>query len=306
MTTTLIVLLVITLLAIIFLPFSRALMKDREELYENPLEQKFKILISRVNELLMSGHGEVVKFKDDPRMLNLFDENCANLLINFYYSTGTLTITLYYKYFNVELVKRMQFHNLRQAETFHQQDVANHFCEESARAMRQHRAKVNGKNGLNNVVKELFCPDQNVKFDSENPVDLVRSIYSGFSREQKLALVNVARIIYTANGSSEESFRNHPQFSGMLQNLQVNYSEVQSQAKAKGELDIINLLRDPGDNKFILIIMGVFPFVMDLSGVNEARADKFYSVFERLGYSQEIVDKGIEKTILLMQQFGIE
>lgn len=67
MTTTLVVLLIITLLAMIFLPFSRALMKDRSELLENPMEKKFNILITRINDLLMNGQGEVVKFKDDPR-----------------------------------------------------------------------------------------------------------------------------------------------------------------------------------------------------------------------------------------------
>lgn len=142
MTATLIVILIITLLAILILPFSRALMKDRAELHENPLDKKFSILISRINQLMMNGCGEVVKFENDPRMLNLFDENHANMLIHFNYSTGSLTITLKYKYFHVELVKKMQFDNMRQAETFRQQDVANHFVEEARIAIQQHQAKV--------------------------------------------------------------------------------------------------------------------------------------------------------------------
>ena len=107
MTATLIVLLIITVLALIFLPFSRALMKDREELTSNPLDRKFQILISRINQLLMGGHGEVIK-TNDPRQINLFDENHANMIINFYYSTGSLTIILKYKYYQVELKKEMQ------------------------------------------------------------------------------------------------------------------------------------------------------------------------------------------------------
>ena len=128
MTTTLIVLLIITLLAMIFLPFSRALMKDRSELHENPMEKKFNILITRINDLLMNGKGEITIFKDNPRILNLFDDNHANMIINFYYSTGSLTITLKYKYYHVEIVKNKQFDNNRQAETFSQNDVAKHFC----------------------------------------------------------------------------------------------------------------------------------------------------------------------------------
>ena len=61
MTTTLVVLLIITLAALIFLPFSKALMKDRQELESNPMEQKFNILISRINKLLMGGAGEIIK-----------------------------------------------------------------------------------------------------------------------------------------------------------------------------------------------------------------------------------------------------
>ena len=54
MTTTLIVLLIITLLAMIFLPFSRALMKERFDLHENPMENKFNIHITRINDLLIN------------------------------------------------------------------------------------------------------------------------------------------------------------------------------------------------------------------------------------------------------------
>ena len=93
MTTTLVVLLIITLAALIFLPFSKALMKDRQELESNPMEQKFNILISRINKLLMGGSGEIIK-TSDPRQVNLFDENHANMIIRFYYSTGTLSIEL--------------------------------------------------------------------------------------------------------------------------------------------------------------------------------------------------------------------
>ncbi len=139
MTTTLIVILITILLAMVFLPFSRALIKDRAELHENPMEKKFDILITHINDLLMDGMGEVVKFRNDPRMLNLFDENLPNMIINFYYSTGTLTVKLNYKYFNAELVRKMQFHNMRQADTFRQLDAANQFCEEAAAAIRVHR-----------------------------------------------------------------------------------------------------------------------------------------------------------------------
>lgn len=304
MTTTLVVLLIITLLAMIFLPFSRALMKDRSELHENPMEKKFNILITRINDLLMNGHGEVVKFKNDPRMLNLFDDNHANMIINFYYSTGSLTITLKYKYYHVELVKKMQFDNMRQAETFRQQDVANHFCEEATIAISQHQIKINNERGLKDSAGEYIFGSQPSLEDSDNPVDLVRGMYDNFSRDEKIAWVNVAQIIYCADGSSVNDFKNHPQFSDILLNFQVNYSEAEKQFNQIGESGIIDILDNGKDEDLIMKIMPVFPFVLDQSGPNETRIEKFYSIFGRLGYTQERIDNELEKMMLLMQHYG--
>lgn len=304
MTTTLVVLLIITLLAMIFLPFSRALMKDRSELHENPMEKKFNILITRINDLLMNGQGEVVKFKDDPRMLNLFDDNHANMIINFYYSTGSLTITLKYKYYHVELVKKMQFDNMRQAETFRQQDVANHFCEEASIAIRQHQIKINNERGLKDSAGEYIFGSQPSIGGSDNPVDLVRGMYDNFSRDEKIAWVNVAQMIYCADGSSVNDFKNHPQFSDILLNFQVNYSEAEKQFNQIGESGIIDILDNGKDEDLIMKLMPVFPFVLDQSGPNETRIEKFYSIFGRLGYTQERIDNELEKMMLLMQHFG--
>lgn len=304
MTTTLVVLLIITLLAMIFLPFSRALMKDRSELHENPMEKKFNILITRINDLLMNGRGEVVKFKDDPRMLNLFDDNHANMIINFYYSTGSLTITLKYKYYHVELVKKMQFDNMRQAETFRQQDVANHFCEEATIAIRQHQIKINNERGLKDSAGEYIFGSQPSLEDSDNPVDLVRGMYNNFSRDEKIAWVNVAQMIYCADGSTVNDFKNHPQFSDLLLNFQVNYSEAEKQFNQIGETGIIGILDNGKEGDLIMKLMPVFPFVLDQSGPNETRIVKFYSIFGRLGYTQKRIDNELEKMMLLMQHFG--
>ena len=305
MTTTLIVLLIITLLAMIFLPFSRSLMKDRSELHENPLEKKFNILITRINDLLMNGKGEVVKFKDDPRMLNLFDDNHANMIINFYYSTGSVTITLKYKYYHVELVKKMQFDNMRQAESFRQQDVANHFCEEASIAICQHQIKINNERGLKDSAGEYIFGSQPSIEGSENPVDLVRGMYDNFTHDEKLAWVNVAQMVYTADGSPVSGFKNHQQFSDLLLNFQVNYSEAQKQLNQIGESGVIAILDNGKDEDLIMKLMPVFPFVLDPSGTNEARIEKFYAIFGRLGFTQEKIDYELEKMMLLMQHFGV-
>ena len=52
-------------------------------------------------------------------------------------------------------------------------------------------------------------------------------------------------------------------------------------------------------------LMPIFPFVLDHVGPNEDRIEKFYSIFGRLGVSQEKIDNELEKMMLLMQHFGM-
>lgn len=98
MTITLIFLLIIFILALIFVPFTRQLIKDKEELSRNPINKKFEILVGVINDTMFNGKGEITLFEDNPRLMNLISENRSNMLIQFYYSTGNLTIILNYKY----------------------------------------------------------------------------------------------------------------------------------------------------------------------------------------------------------------
>lgn len=306
MTATLIVLLIITVLALIFLPFSRALMKDREELTSNPLDRKFQILISRINQLLMGGHGEVIK-TNDPRQINLFDENHANMIINFYYSTGSLTIILKYKYYQVELKKEMQFDNMRQAETFRQQDVANHFVEEARIAIQKHQNEVSKQRGLKDTAGEYMFSGIPSEPGSDNPVDLIRGMYDELTLGQKLALVNAAKMIVTADGSSVQQFKSHPQLSDLLLNLQVNLGQAENEFNQSGINGVVSQLRlahDQGVNA-ILLAMAIMPFACTQSGPEESRIEKFYEIFERAGYPQTEVDAELEKMMLLSQHFGL-
>lgn len=304
MTAALIVFLILILLAFIILPFSKDLMKDRNELMQNPLEKKFNILISRVNQLLMDDKGEITTFKSDPRQVNLFDDNHANMLIQFYYSTGTLTITLKYKFYQVELVKEMKFHNMRHAESFRQQDVANHFAEQAISAIRTHQIRVSQERGYKDDSGEYIYTKQSTSSKTDNPVDLLRGMYEELSREERLALVGVAQLVFTADGSTVESFKLHPQFSDLLLNFQVNYSEAKSFLSRTAENGIIRILKGAKEVSNIQKILPIFPFVLGESGPIEKRVDKFYHLFEAMGISQETVDYEIHKMMLLMEKFG--
>ena len=125
MTITLIFPLVVFVLALIFVPFTRQLVKDKEELSRNPINKKFEILVGAINEFMLDGKGEVTLFEDEPRLMNLMSEERRNMLIQFYYSTGNLTITLNYKFFQKELVYKKQLSGLRNLSAFIQPDNAN-------------------------------------------------------------------------------------------------------------------------------------------------------------------------------------
>ena len=46
---TLIILFIVLVLALLILPFSKALMKDKQDLQQSPIEVRFKVLIDEIN-----------------------------------------------------------------------------------------------------------------------------------------------------------------------------------------------------------------------------------------------------------------
>jgi len=295
MTITLIVLLIITLLALVILPFSKALMKDRAELHENPLDKKFAILISRINQLLMNGRGEVVKFEEDPRMLNLFDENHANMIINFYYSTGTLAVTLKYKYFQVELVKKMEFHDMRQAESFRQMDAANHFVEEANIAIRKHQETVGKQQGF-------VGGDGDLKFTDSEDDELMpqRAMYNSLNREQKLELLNMARVIFLADGSLMSEFRESAVLRQLHLNLQIDYDTYDREVATRPTYADMKHLYQVDRTMTILTML---PVVAESKNNPDARMEYLYKALGQIGMSREQVDGAIKKMALMMDYF---
>lgn len=104
------------LAALLFVPFARQLAKDKIELGNNPINEKFEILVGIINDALLAGRGEVTLFDDNPKLMNLFSKDQANILIQFFYGTGNLTITLNYKYYQRELVFKKEFYHFREAK----------------------------------------------------------------------------------------------------------------------------------------------------------------------------------------------
>ena len=114
---TLIILFIVLVLALLILPFSKALMKDKQDLRQSPIEVRFKVLIDEINKAFLDGKGTTVyPVKNDNRWLNLHSDDRANYLFQFNYSTGHLTVYLHYKYLQKELNANVPFYNVRDNE----------------------------------------------------------------------------------------------------------------------------------------------------------------------------------------------
>ena len=54
----LIILFIVLMLALIILPFSKALIKDKQDLRQSPIEVRFKVLIDEINKAFLDERGQ--------------------------------------------------------------------------------------------------------------------------------------------------------------------------------------------------------------------------------------------------------
>jgi len=141
-TIVIIVLIILLLLAIAIVPFVRQMIIDSWELKRTPIYKKFEILAHIISDELMDGEGEITRFKDDPKMMNLMSPNKRNLLIRFYYSTGNLTLTLNYMFYHVELVHDEPYYGVRNIDISEQENIATQFIMICKKLIADHQEKV--------------------------------------------------------------------------------------------------------------------------------------------------------------------
>ena len=124
-----------------FLRFFISLSKDKNDLSNQSLEEKFSGIISLINNEAYDGHGSVSKLNE--REINLYKEE-ANQIIKFEYSTGSLTITWKYKYFQKEVVHKRYYDQVRNISLFEQMDIGNSIIEEMRKVVNDHKFKTIG------------------------------------------------------------------------------------------------------------------------------------------------------------------
>ena len=193
---TLIILFIVLVLALLILPFSKALMKDKQDLRQSPIEVRFKVLIDEINKAFLDGKGTTVyPVKNDNRWLNLHSDDRANYLFQFNYSTGHLTVYLHYKYLQKELNANVPFYNVRDVDIFTQKRMANEFIQKMRVAIMKHQETI-GIPGQSGPIPSQFMDDE------DDPIDMVSSMYGDLSMHQKKSIINMGYLIFSANGSS--------------------------------------------------------------------------------------------------------
>ena len=130
---------VIIVVVIVLYRFFTSLNRDNHDLQNQPLSSKFQVVVDILNDHAFSGTGMVTIL--DKRSFNLY-ENGQNQIINFNYSTGHLTITWKYKYFQKELVHERQFSDVRNLSIFEQQKMGESLVREMMSKIDNHKGLV--------------------------------------------------------------------------------------------------------------------------------------------------------------------
>ncbi|MBK7964376.1 MAG: hypothetical protein IPK10_03035 [Bacteroidetes bacterium] len=132
-------LIAIVIIGYVLFRFFTDLNKDNYDLQSQSLEEKFKFIVSRLNEVAFNGKGNVTNL--DKRSFNLYESD-SNQIINFTYSTGHLTLTWKYKYFQKEVVHEKVFRETRNLSLFEQQKIADIMISEMELKIENHKLAV--------------------------------------------------------------------------------------------------------------------------------------------------------------------
>ena len=298
---TLIILLIILVLALIILPFTKALMKDKQDLRERPIEVRFKVLIDEINKAILDGKGKTeYPIANDKRLLELRSDDKKNYLIEFDYSTGNLTIHLKYLYLQKELNAKVPFYHVRDVDYFTQKRMANEFIQKMRVAIAKHQETI----GIPEQSAPLHSQSNDDLFDDGDPINMIGSMYEDLSMHQKKSIINMAYLIFSAKGSSWEEFVNYPTTRTQLNFLNLNWQDCQQQLNAEGENAIYSDLRGLRDGVYDSLLMFWLSMVMTEYGPDDYRADKFMSMNEKLGHSEEDIEQRIQKIQAMMNYFG--
>lgn len=301
MTATIIVLIIVLILAMVIVPFTRQMVKDKLELQSNPVNKKFETLVGIINDALLNGRGDITLFDEDPKQMNLFSKDRANMLIQFYYSTGNLTIYLKYKYFQKELKWHKLYGGLRNITVFMQKDIAWDFIDNANKQIARFQQRVGSES-----VHDMRGSGGHAATASD-PTAMISEMYADLSVEQKRSLANFLYVIGRASGADETRVLACQGMSQTLLCLGVRWDDCKRQLSDYGESKIYSDLKGTEDIIVTMMLMSALQIVGTLSSPanpSPKMEDKLLSSFEKLGYSEQQLIEHVEKVEAMNRMFG--
>ncbi len=127
------------LVAYFFIKFLISLNNDNDDLIDQSLSEKFAIIVNQINKVGFNGNAEIITI--NKREFYLFEEG-HNQIVFFMYSTGNLTITWKYKYFQKEIIHEKHFDDVRNLSVFEQANRANQMINEMKLVIEKHKIDV--------------------------------------------------------------------------------------------------------------------------------------------------------------------
>lgn len=125
--------------AYFLIKFLMSLSNDNDDLIDQSLPEKFAIIVNMINKVGFNGNAEIITI--DKREFYLFKEG-HNQMVFFMYSTGSLTITWKYKYFQKEIIHEKHFDDVRNLSIFEQTNLANQMINEMQLVVAKHKKDV--------------------------------------------------------------------------------------------------------------------------------------------------------------------
>lgn len=130
---------VIGIVLFILFSFFKDASKDKDDLRNTSLKEKFNVIVNTLNSEAFNGNGSVTNL--DKRSFNLYEQG-KNQIIQFQYGTGHLTLTWKYKYFQKEIVHEKTYTNVRNLSLFEQKKIADDMINQMRNVVENHKIDV--------------------------------------------------------------------------------------------------------------------------------------------------------------------
>lgn len=150
---------IILIVGYILFHFLKDLNKDNQDLKNQNIYEKFKVLADNINQNAYQGQGNIRMHPNDKRSFHIYKPN-APQIIEFQYGTGHLTIIWRYKYLgDNEIVYEETLRNVRDISDEEQNTVSKQIISEMNRRIDKVMTQTHGfspinKVNIDNVVKE--------------------------------------------------------------------------------------------------------------------------------------------------------